>query len=159
MNRTYSIVLILFAISFTSCKKENHKHIRSKFERTWYSIDGSLKIDSLHRFVYARNTCISQSVSNGKWTVINDTLVLNSYSPSGCYFLEEFEIKPPKDTIHFIPLKKTEKDCEPNRGYINLKNEKFYIKDSILMSKNSAYDSSGEYNHHTNFKKKSYYKQ
>ncbi len=159
MKCTYSIVLTLFAIIVSSCKKGDHQPIRSNFERTWYSIDGSLRIDSLHRFVYVRNNCISQSVSNGKWAVINDTLVLNSYPPDGCYFLEEFEIKPPKDTIHFMPLKKTEKDCEPNRGYINLKNEKFYISDSILMSKSAAYDASGEYNHHTNFKKKSYHKQ
>jgi hypothetical protein len=159
MMKTFLPISIVFLLVFVSCRNETKKIIPTKFERTWYSIDGNLKIDSLNTFEYVRFTCVSRSISKGKWRILNDTLILNSNPPHGCYFEEEFEIKQPKDTINFTPLKITEKDCAPNRGYVNFKNEKFYIKDSLLMSKKSAYYSNGEYNHHTNFREKSYYQE
>ncbi|AWA31156.1 hypothetical protein HYN48_14225 [Flavobacterium magnum] len=157
MSKIYFILSVILLLVFVSCKNETQKYIPNKFERIWYSIDGRLKIDSSHAFEYVKYTCVSQSISKGKWNIVNDTIFLNSFSPYGCYFEEEFGIPPSADTTQFTPLKTTEKNCEPNSGYVNFRNEKFYIKDSILISKKSTYYKNGEFNLHTNFKMKNYY--
>ena len=159
INKVYIIIVILFSLlNLFACKKVKHKIITpNKFARVWYSIDGYLKINSANTFEYVRYTCISQSKSKGKWQILNDTLILNSITPNGCYFIENFKIEPPKDTITLIPMLKSKKDCQPNIGYVILKNEKFYLKDTLLMSKNAAYYDDGEFNHHTNFRNTSYY--
>ena len=124
-----------------ACKKEKQNLVApSKFQREWFSIDGHLKIDSNNKFEYVRFTCISESISNGTWKVVNDTLILDSFTPKGCYFFESFKIEAPKDTLKITPNPKSEKDCVPNTGYVILKNEKFYIKDTLLISKNATYD-------------------
>jgi hypothetical protein len=149
------IIIQSFLIGMVACKKEKLV-LPNKFERKWFSIDGHLKIDSTNKFEYVYNNSVSQSVSNGTWKVVNDTLVLNSFAPKGCYFIENFNIEPPKDTSQIISNPITEKGCEPNIGYVIFKNEKFYIKDTLLMSKYPTFDN-GKFNPHTNFRKTSYY--
>ncbi len=150
----------LLAFSF-ACKKESLKpKSPNKFERQWFSVNGYLKLDSTKNFEFERYSCMSHTISKGTWNVVNDTLILNSFEPKGCYFIEDFKIEPPKDTINIIPNPITQKDCEPNTGYVIFKNEKFYIKnDTLLMSKNAGYYEDGDFNYQTNFKKTSYYQQ
>jgi hypothetical protein len=152
------IFIICFFSGLSACRKETQNVILpNPFERKWYSINGHLQIDSTNTFEYIRYACMSQTISKGTWKIVNDTLILNSFAPKGCYFIEDFKIEPPKDTLNMIPNVKTEKDCEANTGYVIFKNEKFYIKDTLLMSKKSAYFEDGELNYHTNFKRTSYY--
>lgn len=138
--------------------KEKHIAQPTIYERTWYAIDGELKIDSNNTFEYKRSTCVSISVSKGNWRISNDTLILNSFPAKGCYFIEEFDIKTSMKTLNYHLRKITEKDCEPNSGYVLFNNEKFYIIDSLLISKKSANKVDGNYNHHMNFRKMNYFK-
>lgn len=158
MKFRFLILLISLLIGLFGCKKVRQKRVASKFESEWFSIDGYLQIDSTHTFKYVRQTCISKAISNGTWKTVNNTLVLNSFAPKGCYFIENFKIESPKDTLKIVKNLISEKDCEPNTGYVNFKDEKFYIKDTILISKNAPYYDYIEYNHHTNFRRKSYHK-
>lgn len=139
-----------------SCKDESKKVLQNKFERKWYSIDGNLTINQNKTFEFNRFTSISQSISKGNWKIINDTLILNSYNPKGCYFEEDFIITPPDTTKYYY--KETIKNCKPNMGYVNFKNEKFYIKDTLLLYKTSLEINEDGLSKIYNFKKTSYYK-
>lgn len=158
--KKYSIVLLSifsFLFLFSCNNKENAISKQNNFTREWFSIDGHLKINSKNTFEYVRYTCISKSISKGKWLIINDTLVLNSYKPKGCYFIENFEIVPPKDSINIIAKSKSDKNCNPIEGYVIFKNEKFYLKDTLLLSKRLTNYNGGRLNQHTNFRKNRYY--
>lgn len=154
-----NIVAIIF-LSLLSCEKK--QAITNAFQNRCESMDGNLTIYSNTTFEYNRYTCISHSISKGKWKITNNTLILNSFEPKGCYFIENFLIgPPPKDTTaNKNPnQKKTIKDCMPNTGYINFKNEKFYIKDSLLVLKTALNTNDNKLNNFYNFKRTHYKKQ
>lgn len=140
MKKIYLNFVVLISLTFLSCEKKDAV-VSSNFIHKWHSLDGQLNINSNNTFEYSRNNSVSISISKGKWKITNDTLVLNSFQPKGCYFIESFVLKPTKDTISSINPKHREtiKNCMPNTGYVILKNEKFYIIDSLLISKTSPY--------------------
>ncbi|MGO4822030.1 MULTISPECIES: hypothetical protein [unclassified Flavobacterium] len=157
MKQKYLNIVALVILTLLSCEK---KYVinSNAFEYKWYSLDGNLTINSNNTFEFNRFTCISQSISKGKWKITNDTIVLNSFEPKGCYYIESFILEPPpplKDTItnHNFNHKKTIKECTPNIGYVVFRNEKFYIKDSTLISKSFTYINIKELNGVYNFKK------
>ncbi|REG88767.1 hypothetical protein [Flavobacterium aquicola] len=155
MKKNYLTIVALIFLILLSCEKKQAINTNA-FQNRWESMYGNLTIYSNNTFEYNRYTCISHSISKGKWKITNDTLVLNSFEPKGCYFIENFLFGPPyKDssTNH----KKTIKDCMPNTGYINFKNEKFYIKDSLLLFKTPF--NNKELNNFYNFKRAPYKKQ
>ena len=125
MINIYSFFLIISLI-LTSCNNTD------KFENKWYSINSHLKINSDKTFKFERFNSISSSISKGKWEVINDTLILNSFDNNGCFFHENFLILPPNSEKRVIVNKI---NCYPNQGYVFFKNEKFFIKDSVLIYK------------------------
>ena len=158
MKKMYLNIVAVIFLTLLSCEKKQAINANA-FQNRWESMDGNLTIYPNNTFEYNRYTCISQSISKGKWKITNDTLVLNSFEPKGCYFIENFLIgPPPKDTTanKNSNHKKTIKDCMPNTGYINFKNEKFYIKDSLLLLKRSLNNND---NNFYNFKKTPYKKQ
>ncbi|MBE0393373.1 hypothetical protein [Flavobacterium sp. PL002] len=162
-KKCLNIVAFVF-LTLLSCEKK-HAIIPNTFEYKWYSLNGNLTIKSNNTFEYSRSACVSHSISKGKWKINNDTLVLNSFEPKGCYYIESFILKPPpppKDTIakDNYKIKEIIKDCIPNIGYIIFTNEKFYIKDSLLVSKSFPYlyDGSTKLNNLYNFQKTAYYK-
>lgn len=151
---------ILTILTFFSCENKN-VIISNNFQDEWYSSYEYLVINSNSTFEYIRSNCVSSTVSKGKWKIINDTLILNSYHPKGCYFIEDFIQKPPtrKDSIRQNIITKNIKDCIPNTGYVYFRNEKFYLKDSLLISKSytSFNEDSKELNYIHNFQKTPYY--
>jgi hypothetical protein len=157
MKKAYLNILVLFSITFLSCEKKDAV-VSNNFIHKWHSLDGQLTVNSNNTFEYSRNNCISKSISKGKWKITNDTLVLNSFQPKGCYFIESFVVKPAKDTISSIVsnYSVTIKNCKPNTGYVVLKNEKFYITDSLLISKTSPYIYDKKLSEVFNFKRRSY---
>jgi hypothetical protein len=162
MRKIYLYIAVLGFLLFLSCEKKSDP-ISNDFQRKWYSINGNLTINSNNTFEYIRFNSISNSISKGKWKIINDTLVLNSFEPKGCFFLENFVLDPPKRIVtnNNPNYKKTikGKDCMPNSGYVNFRNEKFYIEDSLLISKTSPYNLyNKKLNKFYNFKKTTYIK-
>jgi len=149
-NVFYSFILVI-SLLFISCNKTD------KFENQWYSLDSKLKINNNKTFEFERFNSISSSISKGKWEVVNDTLILNSFQTNQCYFYENFKLKPLRKNDKYI-LVKTNKDCHPNQGYVNFKNEKFYLKDSILIYRTEINNDNPKLNTIYNFTRKSRYK-
>ncbi|KDN53717.1 hypothetical protein [Flavobacterium seoulense] len=122
-DNRFCFFILVISLLFLSCEKTD------KFENQWYSLDSNLKINKDRTFEFERFNSISSSISKGEWKIINDTLVLNSFENKGCYFYENYVLEPLNKIIN------KNKNCQPNQGYVNFKNEKFYIKDSILIYK------------------------
>ena len=142
MSKKYSILslkIFVFIFLFFGCKNNSkvEKNIENKLTGIWYSANASLKIESDNTFVYTRFTCITHLTSYGKWTVKNDTLILNNAEPKGCYFYERWIINPliTNDTLN----KKRPKNCNPNIGFVFIKNEKFNLveRDLKYLARNS----------------------
>jgi hypothetical protein len=149
MKKMYLNIVAVIFLTLLSCEKKQPINANA-FQNRWESMYGNLTIYPDSTFEYHRYTCISHSLSKGKWKITNDTIVLNSFEPKGCYFIENFLIgPPPKDTS--TNHKKTIKDCMPNTGYIKMKNKKFYIKDSLLLFKTPF--NNKELNNFYNFKR------
>jgi hypothetical protein len=149
MKKMYLNIVAVIFLTLLSCEKKQPINANA-FQNRWESMYGNLTIYPDSTFEYHRYTCISHSLSKGKWKITNDTILLNSFEPKGCYFIENFLIgPPPKDTS--TNHKKTIKDCTPNTGYIKMKNEKFYIKDSLLLFKTPF--NNKELNNFYNFKR------
>jgi hypothetical protein len=120
MKKMYLNIVAVIFLTLLSCEKKQPINANA-FQNRWESMYGNLTIYPNSTFEYHRYTCISHSLSKGKWKITNDTIVLNSFEPKGCYFIENFLIgPPPKDTS--TNHKKTIKDCMPNTGYIKMKN-------------------------------------
>lgn len=150
LNVSLLSLFVIFVFIF-SCEKSN------EFENQWYSLDSKLKINNNKTFEFERFNSISSSISKGKWEVINDTLILNSFQTNKCYFLENFKLEPLRKNDIYI-LIKTNKDCHPNQGYVIFKNEKFYLKDSTLIYKTEIINDNPKLNTIYNFTRKSRYK-
>lgn len=95
----------------------------------------NLKIKPDHTFEFFGGACMDNYNSNGKWKVINDTLILNSVPSKDCQILVGFgnnmEDISKKDYVRKLTIK----DCTPNESdgaYINFINDKFYIKNDTL---------------------------
>ena len=140
--KKYSILtfkIFVFTFLFFACK--NNSKVESNFENKfigiWYSANASLKIESDSTFLYTRFICVSSSTSYGKWTVKKDTLILNNVEPKGCYFYERWIINSliTNDTLN----KKRPKNCNPNIGFVFIKNEKFNLvkHDLKYLARNS----------------------
>lgn len=120
-------------------------------------MNSKLKINNNKTFEFERFSSISSSISRGKWEVVNDTLILNSFQTNQCYFYENFKLVPLRKNDKYI-LIKTKKDCQPNQGYVKFKNEKFYLKDSILIYKTEINNENPKLNTIYNFTRNSRYK-
>ena len=116
--------LILFLVSFLSCKNSEEKiNIEDKFIREWQSkkivIPGKsfLKINPNYPFEYKSAGCQWRCNSFGNWKVINDTLILNSIPSKECQILDGFGeiIRPLKKGEVYEP-KTTLKGCQPEQG-------------------------------------------
>ncbi|MBC5861953.1 hypothetical protein [Flavobacterium turcicum] len=120
--------LLMIIVFISSCCRSND------FENQWFSLNSKLKINDNNTFEFERFSSISSSISKGNWVVVNDTLILNSFQNNLCYFYENFKLEPSKNNNNYKILK-SNKDCQPNQGYVIFNNEKFYLKDSILIHK------------------------
>jgi len=115
----------------------------NEFLGEWYSVDRAtpydavLKIDSNNSFAYEGAACVSRFFSNGHWILNGDTLILNSVIPQRCYYLDKFGVgcKIAKIGEPFEPLATSIRGCVPSTDSVfNIfENEKFVIKDSVLM--------------------------
>lgn len=147
MNFTKTNIITAFILLalLTSCKKEEKKVIvdkDAKFIKEWESrktiVPGTsfIKIKPDHTFEYNSAGCQWRSNSFGKWTVKNDTLILNSIPSKKCQFTNGFgnNMRMPKKGEEF-EQQITIKGCKPNErdgDYANFINDKFYIKNDTL---------------------------
>lgn len=148
-------ILFVFLFIFSSCKRELPKEIENpKFVRTWYdTVQGmpfraKLNIRADKTFDYSSRACQSGSKSNGKWTIVNDTIILKSIKPKGCRFQNRFGVYCIKigDESYF-ENNKTIKGCEPNGSESNyeiFENEKFIIKHDTLIHINQVKNDCGK---------------
>jgi hypothetical protein len=130
-------------LSFSCCKKViGEKEIKGKeYFGEWYSVETEtpfaaiLSIDTNYIFSYDGGACLSSFTSKGNWTLNKDTLILNSFEPEECYYIEEFgedcvTVKI-NDTVSY-----SRTNCpNPATGnyYTFFENEKFLIIDSVLV--------------------------
>ena len=132
-------------ISKNNTDKSTQEQI-DKYLGVWHSTDrhyeysADLKIDSMNNFIYDGGACTWSFLSKGSWKLNGDTIVLNSFEPTECYYVEDFGIKiivePPiigDTTIH--EMRTSIRGCEPQLSstYIMFNNEKFIIKNDTLI--------------------------
>jgi hypothetical protein len=125
--------------------QDNSNMNNNEFLGEWYSVErmipfgAVLNIDLNYNFTYEGGACVSRFGSKGQWIIENDTLILNSTYPEKCYYIINFYencvIIDPDD----LPISKKAatsiKDCTPELlyEYVIFDNEKFIIKDSVLI--------------------------
>jgi len=143
------ILTLVFIVSSCISKSNNDKSNKEQIEKylgVWHSTDrhyeysADLKIDSMNNFIYEGGACACSFLSKGSWKLSGDTIVLNSFQPNECYFVEDFGIKitiePPMigdTTIH--EMRTSIKGCEPQsyKIYFMFNSEKFIIKNDTLI--------------------------
>jgi hypothetical protein len=153
-------IILFFGLLFISCNKTNKIDTSERYIKEWKStpkgfpFSATLKINKDNTFDYNSGACTSRSFSKGNWKLSNDTIVLNSSQPKGCFLLFDFgyycyELS--KSGLPLFKIKKSIKDCNPNENnYDVFENEKFIVvKDTLLKyiknkadcpPKNSKYD-------------------
>lgn len=141
---------IIFIISSCISKNNIAESSEEQFDKylgIWhttfrhYEYSADLKIDSMNNFIYEGGACESSFLSKGSWKLNGDTIILNSFQPEECYYVNDFGIKyivaPPiiGDTTKH-ELRTSIKGCEPDlvyTTYILFNNERFIIKNDTLI--------------------------
>jgi hypothetical protein len=146
-----TILYILTIVFFTGCvnepKKEieniERKEIVNPFIGNWESLErvypykSYLIIDTDSTFYFEYGACLASGFSNGKWTMNDSIIKLNSDKIDSCMYLSHFGqdciVIDENDTSEFI-VEKTISDCNPKSGedYIEFFNEEFYIDNDTL---------------------------
>lgn len=143
------ILTTIFILSSCISKNKTAESSEEHFEKyfgVWHSTDrhyeysADLKIDSINNFIYEGGACASSFLSKGSWKLNGDTIILNSFQPEECYYVNDFGIKyivaPPiiGDTTKH-EMRTSIKGCEPKlySTYILFNNEKFIIKNDTLV--------------------------
>ena len=146
------ILFFVLAFSFICCQNKNEKIIIKEIVKEnhylgeWFSVKrvypfgAILKIDSNNSFTYKGGACVRHFYSKGSWTLRDDTLILNSYEPEGCYSLKEFVlvggiiINIDSNGVERVQRPVSIEGCEPEseKDYIIFNQEKLLIIDSIL---------------------------
>ena len=108
--------------------------------RTWNSVTAAstFSLQVIPNMEVRRN--VSKSfLSKGSWTLKDDTIVLNSFQPKECYYLQYFGddcIAPPLigDTSKYVE-RTSVKGCNPeyHRIYIMFYNERFILRNDTLI--------------------------
>lgn len=144
----FLLLVLLFLFSCRSSNKEivnNDNLIESEFIGEWCSVKriipytAYLKIDSSYNFSFEGGTCSMRFYSKGSWILNSDTIILNSFKPTGCYYISDFEV-----TCTIVdtsssnignPYKTSIKDCAPDEGdeYVLFNQEKFIIQNDTLI--------------------------
>ncbi len=145
----YFLTLMLIqssCISKNNTDKSTQEQI-DKYLGVWHSTDRhfeystDLKIDSMNNFTYEGGACESSFLSKGSWKLNGDTIVLNSFQPEECYYVQDFGIKyidepPIIDDTTTHELRTSIKGCKPDKYYITyflFNNERFIIKNDTLI--------------------------
>ena len=152
-NELTILVGILFLLLQSCCNHKNESKnthtnlnmIHNEFLGEWYSVErmqpfgAVLNIDSTYNFTYEGGACVLRFGSKGQWILQNDTLILNSIESEECYYTGNFG----EDCVIIdiddlsIPKKRATsiEGCTPELlyEYIIFDNEKFIIKDSVLI--------------------------
>lgn len=139
--------IILLIVSLSSCEKLRQKeqlneNQDSEFAKTWFdTIRGipfteKLEVKQNRTFKLIGGACTARWWSEGSWDLKNDTIILNSFKPKECTYLEEYAAM--CRTIQEIRKNGREvsiKDCTPDSDddYQMLINEKFYIRNDTLV--------------------------
>lgn len=90
MKKKISFFILTILLLIFGCKNENH----SKFIKDWsntepHNSSSILGIDSDNTFSFNMNSCLKNISINGKWEIINDTIILNSDYNTTFYFKNE----------------------------------------------------------------------
>lgn len=143
------ILTTIFILSSCISKNKTAESSEEHFEKyfgVWHSTDrhyeysADLKIDSINNFIYEGGACASSFLSKGSWKLNGDTIILNSFQPEECYYVNDFGIKyivaPPiiGDTTKH-EMRTSIKGFEPKLHsiYILFNNGKFIIKNDTLV--------------------------
>ena len=96
------ILTTIFILSSCISKNKTAESSVEHFEKyfgVWHSTDrhyeysADLKIDSINNFIYEGGACASSFLSKGSWKLNGDTIILNSFQPEECYYVNDFGIK------------------------------------------------------------------
>jgi len=144
---------VLFLVLQSCCNNEKGNDniyddldlMNNEFLGEWYAVEGiipfsaTLVIDSNYTYTYEGGGCLMYLGSEGIWACNGDTLLLNSYEPEECFYLQEFdeicmefEIN---DSSTYRKIRTTKEGCTPEKywyQYVIFKNVKFLIIDSVL---------------------------
>jgi hypothetical protein len=155
MRKTFYFILlgVLFLFLQSCCNNEKRsKNIyndldlnNNKFLGEWYSVEREqpfgavLTINSNYNFTYVGGACVLHFDAKGQWVLQNDTLILNSTDPEKCYYIINFDDDcveiDPKDLTTSKSWGTSIEGCTPESpdAYVIFENEKFIIRDSVLM--------------------------
>lgn len=143
------ILTLIFIVSSCISKNNIDKSTEQQIDKylgVWHSTDrqyeysADLRIDSMNIFIYEGGACACSFLSKGSWKLSGDTIVLNSFQPKECYYVEDFGVKitiePPiiGDTTKH-EMRTSIKGCEPQSYsiYFMFNSEKFIIKNDTLI--------------------------
>ena len=149
--KKHKFLFLVLAFSFIACQSIDKEMITEEevkenpYLGEWYSVEriipfgAVLKIDTNNSFTYEGGACLYHFNSKGGWTLSGDTLILNSFEPEECCYLNEFGLvggiiilDSNGVNIHSRPI--SIKGCEPidTKEYIIFNHEKLVIEDSVL---------------------------
>ncbi len=129
--------------SSRNAKNDSPELSDNVFLGVWQSVERSypfgatLKIDSTYYFTYAGGACLYHFESQGEWRLNGDTLILNSFYPEKCCYINDFGINciivAPDGSTRYKPITSM-RDCTPDSEveYILFNNERFVLENSIL---------------------------
>ena len=138
-------VLFFLLQSCNNAAREGNseQEVDNDFLGWWWSVDNrvypfaaTLFIGSDYNFRYYGGACMAHFFSDGYWEINNDTLILNSIKPKGCFYLERFGTLITRIRDEDGRPMTTMGDCTPrwwDFQFVVFENEKFIIEDSILV--------------------------
>ncbi|KPH12996.1 hypothetical protein AMQ68_10840 [Chryseobacterium sp. ERMR1:04] len=140
----YKFSPLLFFLLFLNCK-EKEKMSPAKLSQLYgqWRIDRSsnineyLVLNSNKTFKYENMGEGIKSFSNGKWEIVNDTLILNSIMPKECFYTSRFGSYCNRtDIIIEEKIIYTIEDCQPHiieKFFKTFYHTKFTIKKDSLL--------------------------
>ena len=150
-RKKHEILFLVLVFSFICCQNTDNETIpeeevkENPYLGEWYAVKriipfgAILKIDSNNIFTYEGGACLHHFNSQGSWTLSDDTLILNSFEPDGCRYLDTFGINciivNVSDTLHKYSVPVSIEGCKPDiyENYVIFNQEKLVIEDSILI--------------------------
>lgn len=153
MKRSLTYIIICFI--FIACNNQTEiKQIKLKkamnyFIGNWestercYPYKGFLLINKNGSFNFNYGACMASGVSEGKWELKDNIIILNSIKTDSCLYLSYFDVDcilevefvDEEDFIQNYSIETTIKDCEPKyyEDYVLFNNEEFYISNDTLV--------------------------
>lgn len=131
--RPFSVSLIFILVALNCSKVESNKLKKTEsFVREWKVVrypysNAKLTILVDHKFSYHQTDHLSESYSEGIWSLKDDTLILNSLRPNDCLYIDDFSLIN-EESFDFFET--TYKNCIPEneaKYFVEFNNSKFII--------------------------------